>query len=194
MRRNHVERLPTFGAVVGGLSEQTLAVIGTFESPLDAPTESNVVLTLRGRDGETALLLHGQVWVRVWVLTWEKRGRTRQGKIERRKQKGKMLGGRRRRRKEMIDMMVVLFIFEWNKRNRGEEMECVTTAVCVFVSVCLPPSLWNMATSRSVAPVWTMFCSRVWRAKRFSLRGSKKRSDYTSTHTHIKYTHTSRHK
>lgn len=51
----------TFGAIVCGLSEQTLAVIGAFESPLDAPTESDVVLTLRGRDGETALLLHGQV-------------------------------------------------------------------------------------------------------------------------------------
>lgn len=62
------------------------------------------------------------------------------------------------------------------------------------VSVCLPPSLWNMATSRSVAPVWTMFCSRVWRAKRFSLTGSKQRSDYVSTHTHGKYTHTSQHK
>lgn len=56
-------RSSTFGAVVGGLGEQTLAVIGAFESPLDAPTEPDVVLALRGRDGETALLLHGKVRV-----------------------------------------------------------------------------------------------------------------------------------
>lgn len=46
---------------MGGFGEQALAVIGAFESPLDAPTESDVVLALRGRDGETALLLHGEV-------------------------------------------------------------------------------------------------------------------------------------
>lgn len=62
----------TFGAIVGGLSEQTFTVIGPLETPLDAPTESDVVLTFRGRDGETVLFLHGQVWVRVWVLTWVK--------------------------------------------------------------------------------------------------------------------------
>lgn len=48
---------------MGGLGEQTLAVIGALESPLDAPAESDVVLTLGGRDGETALLLHGEVGV-----------------------------------------------------------------------------------------------------------------------------------
>lgn len=46
---------------MGGLGEQTLAVVGAFEPPLDAPTESDIVFALRGRDGETALLLHGQV-------------------------------------------------------------------------------------------------------------------------------------
>lgn len=55
----------TFGAVVCGLGEQTLAVIGSFEPPLDASTEPNIVFTLRGRDGETAVLIHGQVRVRV---------------------------------------------------------------------------------------------------------------------------------
>lgn len=46
---------------MGGFGEQTLAVIGAFESALDSSTEPDVVLALRGRDGETALLLHGQV-------------------------------------------------------------------------------------------------------------------------------------
>lgn len=58
---SRVKCLSTFGAILGGLSEQPLAVVGPLKSPLDAPTESNVVLALRGRDGETALLLHGQV-------------------------------------------------------------------------------------------------------------------------------------
>lgn len=49
----------TFGAILGGLSEQPLALVGALKSPLDAPTESNVVLALRGRDGKTALVLHG---------------------------------------------------------------------------------------------------------------------------------------
>ena len=72
----------TFGAIVGGLGEQTLAVIGAFESSLYSPTETDIVLALGGRDGETALLLHGEVWVRVRVLTWEKSGRrqTERGK------------------------------------------------------------------------------------------------------------------
>lgn len=65
---------PTFGTIVGGLSEKSLAVIRAFEAPLDASTEANIVLTLRGRNGETALLLHGEVWVWVWILTWEERG------------------------------------------------------------------------------------------------------------------------
>lgn len=60
MRRNPLI-VTTFGAVVGGLGEQALAVIRAFKSPLNAPTESDVVLTLRRRDGETALLLHGEV-------------------------------------------------------------------------------------------------------------------------------------
>lgn len=51
----------TFGAIVGGLSEQSFTVIGSLETPLDAPTESDVVLAFRGRDGETVLFLHGQV-------------------------------------------------------------------------------------------------------------------------------------
>lgn len=63
----------TFGAVVGGLGEQALAVIGAFEPPLDASAEPDVVFALRGRDGETALLVHGQVRVRVRVLAWQKR-------------------------------------------------------------------------------------------------------------------------
>lgn len=53
----------TFGAVVGGLGEQALAVIGAFEAPLDSSAEPDVVFALRGRDGETALLVHGQVRV-----------------------------------------------------------------------------------------------------------------------------------
>lgn len=65
-----VKRRFTFGAILGGLGEQPLAVVGALESPLDAPTEPHVVLALRGRDGEAAFLLHGQVRVRVRVLTW----------------------------------------------------------------------------------------------------------------------------
>lgn len=49
----------TFSAILGGLSEQPFAVVGALKSPLDPPAESNIVLALRGRDGETALLLHG---------------------------------------------------------------------------------------------------------------------------------------
>lgn len=48
---NMKKGLSTFGAIVGGLGEQTLTVIRTFESPLDTSTESDVVLALRGRDG-----------------------------------------------------------------------------------------------------------------------------------------------
>ena len=53
--------LPTFGAVVGGLREQPLALIGPFEAALDTPPETDVVLALGGGDGETTLLLHGEV-------------------------------------------------------------------------------------------------------------------------------------
>lgn len=70
--------LCTFGAVVGGLGEETLAVIGAFEPPLYATAEPDVVLALRGRDGEAALLVHGQVGVGVGVLAWyEKVGEIR---------------------------------------------------------------------------------------------------------------------
>lgn len=63
----------TFCAVVGGFGEQALAVIGAFEAPLDAAAETDVVLALRRRDGEAALLLHGEVRVRVRVLTWKRK-------------------------------------------------------------------------------------------------------------------------
>lgn len=47
----------TFGAILDRFGEQPLAVIGAFEAALDASTETHVVLALRGRDGQTALLL-----------------------------------------------------------------------------------------------------------------------------------------
>lgn len=76
-------------------------------------------------------------------------------------------------------------------RNRWRlDNACVYPCLLIPVRVCLPPSLWNMATSRSVAPVWMMFCSRVWRAKRFSLKAKEVWSDYPQIHTNTYCTHT----
>ena len=70
---------PTFGAVLGGLCEQSLSVIGAFKATLNASAETHVVLTLGRRDGETTLLVKGEVRVRVRVLTWgEERERERE--------------------------------------------------------------------------------------------------------------------
>lgn len=130
---------------MGGLCKQTLAVIGSFKSSLDASTETDVVLALRGWDRETALLLHGEVRVRVRVLTWRRK---------------------------------CCFV------KTTQIQTSVYCLVCVCVYVCVPPSLWNMATSRSVAPVWTMFCSRVWRARRFSLQRREENDEHIHTYTY----------
>lgn len=78
------------------------------------------------------------------------------------------------------------------ERRREEQMKkwnrCVTPVRQMSKYSDVPPSLWNMATSRSVAPVWTRFCSRVWRANRFSLMWTQQRNDcigilYSAEHT-----------
>lgn len=113
----------TFGAVVGGLGEETLAVIGAFEPPLDASAEPDVVFALRGRDGETALLVHGQVRVRVRVLAWQKRVGEMRGK--------KVRNGRKKTNEE-VKMWVQFSLLE-TKRSQQRSRKYHTEELCVSV-------------------------------------------------------------
>lgn len=164
---------------MGGLSEQTLAVVGALEPPLDAPTKSDIVFTLRGWDGETALLLHGQVWVWIWVLTWERR--------------------ERRRAENWIKVCIISFrwvsliFIEMDKRCRVEtvsQWECVFVLMLMFLCVFTSVSVEHGHIQVCSTGVDEVLFQSLTSQQIFSNRGKDERKSHTDTYKMRAQTHT----